>query len=150
MNLSDYIGQTITVRLRNGDVCTATMKNNVDNEYYPVRFNDETYTNDGFLYYHSSGDWDIIKVISSNSNSSNNNTNTMNQTPQTVSDFIALLTAVKEQYGDIVVRYASDKYEAASEGCRNEFKDILVVGGSKSLISDNNDAVEEPALVFVP
>jgi hypothetical protein len=150
MNLSDYIGQTVTVRLRNGDICTATMKNNVDNEFYPVRFNDETYTNNGFLYKDSPGDWDIIKAILSNSNSSNNNTNTVNQTPQTVSDFIALLTAVKEQYGDIVVRYASDKYEATSESCRSEFEDILVVGGIKSLIADNNDAVEEPTLVFVP
>jgi hypothetical protein len=149
MNLSDYIGQTITVLLRNGEVCTATMRNNVDNRYYPVRFFGETYTNDGFLYKGSPGVWDIVEVIPSNSNSSNN-TNTMNQTPQTVSDFIALLTAVKEQYGDIVVRYASDKYEATSEGCRNEFEDILVVGGSKSLISGNNDAVEVPALVFVP
>jgi len=82
-------------------------------------------------------------------NWNSNNTNTMNSTPQTVSDFIALLTAVREEYGDIVVRYASDKYEATSEGCRNEFEDILVVGGCKSLITDNKDAVEEPALVFV-
>jgi hypothetical protein len=80
-----------------------------------------------------------------NSNSNNNS----NAVPETVEDFIALLTAVKEQYGDIVVRHASDKHEAASEGCRYEFEDILVVGGCKSLITHNNDAVEEPALVFV-
>ena len=73
----------------------------------------------------------------------------MNQTPQTVQDFIDLLTAVREEYGNISVRHASDRYEATSEGCRNEFEDILVVGGCKSLITDNNGAAEEPALVFV-
>ena len=153
MNLSDYIGQTITVRLRNGDVCTATMKNNPDNEYYPVRFNDETYTNDGFLYEGSPGDWDVVEVIPSNSTStststSSNNTNTMNSTPQTVSDFIALLTAVKEQYGDIQVRYSRSSSEAASDDCRLEFDDVVVVGGTKSLIR-STEQIDTPGLVFI-
>ena len=147
MNLSDYIGQTITVLLRNGEVCTATMRNNVDNRYYPVRFFGETYTNDGFLYKGSPGVWDIVEVIPSNSNSSNN-TNTMNQTPQTVSDFIALLTAVKEQYGDIQVRYSRSSSEAASDDCRLEFDDVVVVGGTKSLIR-STEQIDTPGLVFI-
>jgi hypothetical protein len=146
MNLSDYLDQEITVRLRNGDVCTSIVGNIV--LIYPIIFSDTTYTNEGRAYTYSECGYDIVEVISSNSNSSNN-TNTMNQTPQTVQDFIDLFTAVKNEYGNIVVRHASDKYEATSEDCRNEFQDILVVGGCKSLISDNKDAVEEPALVFV-
>jgi hypothetical protein len=110
-------------------------------------FNGETYTNDGFLYQGSPGDWDIVEVISSNSTSSNN-TNTMKQTPQTVQDFIDLFTAVKNEYGNISVRYSRSSSEAASDDCRQEFEDVVVVGGTKSLIR-STEQIDSPGLVFI-
>jgi len=150
MDLSNYLDEEITVRLRNGDVLTSTVWNNdtIGTTRYNIYFYNDTYTDNGQSFAGTTSENDIVEVISSNSTSSNN-MSTSNQTPQTVSDFIALLTAVKEQYGDIQVRYASSSYDAAFGDCRDEFEDILVSGGCKSLITDNNDASEEAVLVFV-
>jgi hypothetical protein len=85
MNLLDYIGQTITVRYRNGLTKTSTVRNN-HNEIYPVGFHYDTsaytsaYTYDGRYIFGTTSGNDIVEIISSNSNSSNN-TNMMNQTP---------------------------------------------------------------------
>jgi 4-hydroxy-3-methylbut-2-enyl diphosphate reductase IspH len=146
MNLFDYLDQTITVRLRNGETITSIVRNN-HSGIYPVAFHNETYTNEGWLYSDTTSEYDIVEVISSNSNSSNN-TNTMNQTPQTVQDFIDLFTAVKNEYGNISVRYSRSSSEAASEDCRLEFEDVVVVGGTKSLIR-STEQIDSPGLVFI-
>jgi hypothetical protein len=146
MNLFDYLDQTITVRLRNGETITSIVRDN-HSAYYFVDFDDETYTNGGLLLDETKSDCDIVEVISSNSNSSNN-TNTMNQTPQTVQDFIDLFTAVKNEYGNISVRYSRSSSEAASDDCRLEFEDVVVVGGTKSLIR-STEQIDSPGLVFI-
>lgn len=148
LNLTNYIGQTITVRLRNGDVITSTVNENYGNPYYEVSFHNQTYTNKGLLYFNSEGIWDIVEVISSNSNSSNN-TNTMNEVPQNIDEFITLLTAVRNEYGNLAVQYARNTSEAASDDCRCNFEDIVVVGGTKSLIRSSDEQIDSPGLVFI-
>ena len=146
MNLLDYIGQTITVRYRNGVTKTSTVKDN-HNEIYSVGFYNNTYTNRGRHWADTPSENDIVEIISSNSNSSNN-TNTMNQTPLTVQDFIDLFTAVKNEYGNFSVRYSRSSGEAASEDCRLVFEDVVVVGGTKSLIH-SDEQIDRPGLVFI-
>jgi len=73
----------------------------------------------------------------------------MNQTPETVQDFIDLLTAVRNEYGNLEVRCSRDIGEAASEFCRYEFEDIVVVGGTKSLVHSDNEQLDKPGLVFI-
>ena len=57
--------------------------------------------------------------------------------PKTLSDFIALLTAVKEQYGDIDVKYStSGDVEATDE--HYEFDDVVMIQNQvKSLVFDD-------------
>jgi len=95
MSLSDYVGQTITVRLRNGN-CLTSYVSESGSYNYPIKFHNESYTNDGRLYADTATRYDIVRIISTDNSTSSENMNTSNQTPQTVSDFIALLTAVKD------------------------------------------------------
>lgn len=147
LNLSDYIGQKITVRLRNGDVMTDNVLR-YESNVYPVIFHGDSYTDAGRLYESIFNELDIVEVISSNSNSSNN-TNTMTQTPQNIDDFIALLTAVRTQHGNLDVKWARNTSEAASDECRYEFEDVVVVGGTKSLIRSSDEQIDKPGLVFI-
>ena len=78
----------------------------------------------------------------------NMNSDTQPVQPETVQDFIDLLTAVKAKYGNIVVRYSRSSSEAASDDCRLEFEDIVVVGGTKSLLRSDGQ-IDSPGLVFI-
>jgi len=71
----------------------------------------------------------------------------MASTPQTISDFIALLTAVKEKYGDLKVRRV---YEDYVNDCDEyyEFTDIVVNASPQSLIHDEHKD-DESYLLFV-
>lgn len=71
----------------------------------------------------------------------------MTATPQTISDFIALLTAVKEKYDDLKVRRV---YEDYVNDCDEyyEFTDIVVNNSPQSLIYDEKKD-DESYLLFV-
>lgn len=76
-----------------------------------------------------------------NSNSNNNNSH-----PETVDDYITLLTAVKEKYGNLKVRRCNDgDVSDSDEYCH--FEDIVVNQESQSLIHSGNNT--ESYLVFV-
>lgn len=70
----------------------------------------------------------------------------MSKTPQTISDYIALLTAVKEKYGDLKVALAEEALKNTPDDYTN-FEDIVVYASPQSLIRDNYN--EESYLVFV-
>lgn len=70
----------------------------------------------------------------------------MMRTPQTVDDYIALLQAVKEKYGNLRVHSVSDG-NVGDEGAYYDFDDIMVTSPPQSLIRDND--VSESYLLFV-
>jgi hypothetical protein len=71
-----------------------------------------------------------------------------NSTPQTISDFIKLLTAVKEQYGDLKVRFVNEHY-VQDEDEYSEFEDVVITSQPKSLIKDNSYSDTVPYFLFV-
>jgi hypothetical protein len=71
-----------------------------------------------------------------------------NSTPQTISDFIKLLTAAKEQYGDLKVRRVHD-CDVHNEDEYYEFEDVVVTAAPKSLIRDNAYSDSETYFLFV-
>lgn len=71
-----------------------------------------------------------------------------NSTPQTISDFIKLLTAAKEQYGDLKVRRVND-CEVHNEEEYYDFEDVVVTSQPKSLIRDNAFNDTETYFLFV-
>ena len=71
----------------------------------------------------------------------------MTATPQTISDYIALLTAVKEKYGDLKVRLAEEVLKSAPEEY-TDFVDISVYIPPQSLIHDTNNN-DESYFLFV-
>jgi hypothetical protein len=56
---------------------------------------------------------------------------------------------VKNEYGNFSVRYSRSSGEAASEDCRLVFEDVVVVGGTKSLIHSDEPEIDSPGLVFI-
>ena len=77
---------------------------------------------------------------------SNSNSNSSNAQPETVQDFIDLLTAVKEKYGNIKVRRCNDDYTHDTDGYYH-FEDIMVNQNPQSLIRSNSNT--DSYLVFV-
>lgn len=76
----------------------------------------------------------------------NSNSNNNNSQPETVQDFIDLLTAVKEKFGNLKVRRCNyDDVNLTEEYYR--FQDIVVNQNPQSLIHSNND--NDSYLVFV-
>lgn len=71
------------------------------------------------------------------------------QMPDNLADFILLLTAAKEKYGNLKVRYTpEDGYVGDSdEYC--EFEDIVIAGGAKSLVRNNQSSDNERYFLFV-
>jgi hypothetical protein len=69
-----------------------------------------------------------------------------NTQPETVEDFIHLLTAVKAQYGNLKVRRCRDGDEYNTD-VYVHFDDIAVNSAPQSLITSNND--KDSYLVFV-
>ena len=76
-----------------------------------------------------------------------NKMNKMN--PKTVSDYIALFTAVKEKYGDIKVMNVGSDYIDDRDEMSDEFCDIMISSGSKSLIKGDHYLNDETILVLV-
>lgn len=70
-----------------------------------------------------------------------------NRQPETVSDFITLLQAVKEKYGDVKVRRVTDDYVNDPDEYYH-FADVRISGNSQSLIYDEKDE-NETYLLFV-
>ena len=68
------------------------------------------------------------------------------RTPQTVDDYITLLQAVKEKYGNLRVHSVSDG-NVGLECEYYDFEDIRVSLATQSLIRDND--VSESYLLFV-
>lgn len=58
------------------------------------------------------------------------------KTPQTISDFIVLLTAVKEKYGDLKVRTTTSDYMNDND-YYSEFDDVVISPRIESLLHDN-------------
>ena len=69
--------------------------------------------------------------------------------PETLADFILLLTAAKEKYGNLKVRYVpEDRYVGdIDEYC--EFADIVIAGGVESLVRNNQSSDNERYFLFV-
>lgn len=68
------------------------------------------------------------------------------KTPQTVDDYIALLQAVREEYGNLQVRRTFDDSLNDPDGYY-DFEDIMVTSPPQSLIRDND--VTAGYLLFV-
>ena len=64
------------------------------------------------------------------------------KSPQSVSDFIALLEAVKDKYGDVQVRRVNERHYVRDENEYYEWDDFVVVSPSKFLINDDNNDVD--------
>ena len=78
------------------------------------------------------------------------NSNTMqNQMPKTLADFILLLTAAKEKYGNLKVRYVSDSCCTNDSDEYSEFEDIVITGGVESLVRSNQSSDNERYFLFV-
>ena len=72
-----------------------------------------------------------------------------NQMPDNLADFIVLLTAAKEKYGNLKVRYViEDSYIGDSDDyC--EIADIVIAGGVESLVHSNQSSDNERYFLFV-
>lgn len=68
--------------------------------------------------------------------------------PKTVSDYIALFTAVKEKYGDLKVMNVGYECINDRDEMRDEFCDIMISSGSKSLIKGDHYLNDETILVL--
>ena len=70
------------------------------------------------------------------------------KSPQIVSDFIALLEAVKDKYGDVQVRYVNEQHQIKDEDEYYEWDDFVMVNPPHSLIKDDNNE-DNTYLLFV-
>jgi len=68
------------------------------------------------------------------------------KTPQTVDDYILLLQAVKEKYGNLQVRRVFEENVNDSDDYY-DFEDIMVASPPQSLLRDND--ASESYLLFV-
>jgi hypothetical protein len=148
VDLSQHLNQTVKVMYRNGNTDTVVIEDNGDGDYdYPCVIEGMTYTKNGLFYDDHINEHDIVKITPINQNStSNNNQMNIKDRPVTISDFIQLLTAAKEKYGDLNVLHVrdGDNVEDAVE-----FEDVIVTGGTTSLIRNRNIDNEKSQLVFI-
>lgn len=72
-----------------------------------------------------------------------------NQMPETLADFILLLTAAKEKYGNLKVRYTPDSGYGTDSDEYYQFADIVIAGGAKSLVRNNQSSDNERYFLFV-
>ena len=72
-----------------------------------------------------------------------------NQMPKTLADFILLLTAAKEKYGNLKVRYILDSDYVNDSDEYSEFEDIVIAGGAESLVRSNQSSDNERYFLFV-
>ena len=159
IDLSKFVDKKVRVTFRNGCICEGevSLTTSMNRVYNPYYFKNNAYecsfTLEGFeLDSDEPTAGDIVKIeeietTNMNQYQQTNVQNTkMSKTPQTISDFIALLTAVKEKYGDLKVRRV---YEDYVNDCDEyyEFTDI-VVNSPQSLIYDTNNN-DESYLLFV-
>jgi len=72
-----------------------------------------------------------------------------NQMPETLADFILLLTAAKEKYGNLKVRYVFESGNVGDSDEYNEFEDIVIAGGVESLVRSNQSSDNERYFLFV-
>ena len=70
------------------------------------------------------------------------------KSPQSVSDFIALLEAVKDKYGDVQVRYVTERYGFTDTSEYYEWDDFVMVNPPHSLVKDENNE-DNTYLLFV-
>jgi hypothetical protein len=78
------------------------------------------------------------------------NSNPMqNQMPETLADFILLLTAAKEKYGNLKVRYVPDSNYINNSDEYLEFDDFVIAGGVESLVRSNQSSDNERYFLFV-
>jgi hypothetical protein len=72
-----------------------------------------------------------------------------NQMPKTLADFILLLTAAKEKYGNLKVHYVPDSccINDRDEYC--QYGDIVIAGGVESLVRSNQSSDNERYFLFV-
>lgn len=72
-----------------------------------------------------------------------------NQMPETLADFILLLTAAKEKYGNLKVRYTTDGGCIGDSDEYCQFEDIVIAGGVESLVRSNQSSDNERYFLFV-
>jgi hypothetical protein len=60
-----------------------------------------------------------------------------NQMPDNLADFILLLTAAKEKYGNLKVRYAPESSCVGDSDEYTMFSDVVIAGGVESLVRTN-------------
>ena len=73
-----------------------------------------------------------------------------NQMPDNLADFILLLTAAKEKYGNLKVRYAPESCHVGDTDEYYQFSDVVIAGGVESLVrSDNCSSDNERYFLFV-
>ena len=72
-----------------------------------------------------------------------------NQMPDNLADFILLLTAAKEKYGNLKVRYVSESYSVNDSDEYYVFNDIVITGGTESLVRSNQSSDDERYFLFV-
>ena len=69
--------------------------------------------------------------------------------PDNLADFILLLTAAKEKYGNLKVRYVPDSNYVNNSDEYHEFEDIVIAGGVESLVRSNQSSDNERYFLFV-
>jgi hypothetical protein len=72
-----------------------------------------------------------------------------NQMPDNLADFILLLTAAKEKYGNLKVRYVPESVCVGDSDEYREFDDIMIAGGVESLVRNNQSSDNERYFLFV-
>ena len=72
-----------------------------------------------------------------------------NKMPETLADFILLLTAAKEKYGNLKVRYIPESYNVNDSDEYYQFEDIVIAGGVESLVRSNQSSDNERYFLFV-
>jgi hypothetical protein len=72
-----------------------------------------------------------------------------NQMPDNLADFILLLTAAKEKYGNLKVRYLPEDGYVGDSDEYYQFADIVIVGGVESLVCLNKSSDNERYFLFV-
>lgn len=72
-----------------------------------------------------------------------------NQMPDTLADFILLLTAAKEKYGNLKVRFISESNCVGDSDEYFQFEDVVIAGGVESLVRNNQSSNDERYFLFV-
>ena len=72
-----------------------------------------------------------------------------NQMPDNLADFILLLTAAKEKYGNLKVRYVPEDGCVGDSDEYCQYEDIVIAGGAESLVHDYQSSDNERYFLFV-